>query len=72
VPVAAKAGAEGVYCAALVDTGTAIALKVRDGAARAADAAMEHILVELGAVDAIEHRLHNRAGTDVGSIQVST
>ncbi len=70
-PVAAKAGAEGVYCAALLDDGTAIALKVRDGAARAADAAMEHILAGLGAIDAVHHPLHNRAGTVVGSIGVA-
>ena len=69
-PVAAKGGAEGVYCAALIDTGTAVALKVRDGASRAADAAMEHILVGLGAVSAAEHPLHNRAGTVVGAIEV--
>lgn len=69
-PVAAKAGAEGVYCAAVLDDGAAIALKVRDGAARAAAAAMEHVLAGLGAVAAIEHPLHNRAGTVIGSIEV--
>jgi len=70
-PVAAKAGAEGVYCAVLVDNRTAIALKVRDGAARAADAAMEYLLAGLGAVAAVDHPLHNRAGTLVGSIEVT-
>ncbi len=70
-PVAAKAGAEGVFCAVLVDTRTAIALKARDGAGRAADAAMEHVLAVLGAVTAIDHPVHNRAGTVVGSIEVS-
>lgn len=69
-PVAAKVGAEGVYCAALIDEGTAIALKVRDGAFRAGEAAMEHVLVELGAVAATAYPLHNHAGTPVGSLRV--
>lgn len=70
-PVAAKAGAEGVYCAAVLDDAAAIALKVRDGAGRAATVAMEHILVQLEAIAAVDHPLHNWAGTVVGSIEVA-
>ncbi len=69
-PVAAKAGAEGVYCAVLTDDATAVALKVRDGAGRAAEVALEHILVDLDAVKPSGHRLHNWAGTFVGSVRV--
>ncbi len=69
-PVAAKVGAEGVYCAALPDDGVAVAMKARDGAARAAEVAMEHVLVGLGAVEATAHLLHNWAGTVVGSVAV--
>ncbi len=36
----AKVGAEGVYCAALPDLGLGVALKIDDGAARAAEVAM--------------------------------
>jgi L-asparaginase II len=43
----AKDGAEGVFAAGLPD-GTGVALKVDDGATRAADAAMAQVLRELG------------------------
>ena len=69
-PVAAKVGAEGVYCAALPDEGVAIALKVRDGASRAAEMAMEHLLVGLEAVAPTKHPLTNWAGTVVGSLTI--
>jgi L-asparaginase II len=49
--VAVKTGAEGMMCAALPDRGLGLALKVEDGAARAADPAVVHALARLGAVD---------------------
>jgi L-asparaginase II len=49
--VAVKTGAEGMMCAALPDRGLGLALKVEDGAARAADPAVVHALTLLGAVD---------------------
>jgi L-asparaginase II len=49
--VAVKTGAEGMMCAALPDRGLGLALKVEDGAARAADPAVVHALASLGAVD---------------------
>ncbi|MFN2384122.1 MAG: asparaginase [Gemmatimonadota bacterium] len=48
-----KTGAEGVYCAALRAGGAprGLALKVADGAGRAADVALLELLVGLGAID---------------------
>ena len=46
-----KPGAEGVSCAALPRHGLGIALKVDDGAGRAADVAMGALLVRLGMLD---------------------
>lgn len=46
-----KPGAEGVSCAALPQHGLGIALKVDDGAGRAADVAMGALLVRLGMLD---------------------
>jgi L-asparaginase II len=43
-----KGGFEGVYTAALPDIGFGIALKIDDGAMRAAECAMAHILLHLG------------------------
>jgi L-asparaginase II len=45
-----KAGAEGVYAAALPDRGLGIALKIDDGASRAARAAIAALLAALDAV----------------------
>ncbi len=70
-PVAVKAGAEGVYCGVLPEEGVALAVKVRDGAFRAADVAMEHLLVGLGVVASTEHTLSNWAGTSVGTVEVA-
>ena len=39
-----KTGAEGVYCAALPEVGLGIALKIEDGAGRAAETAMAALL----------------------------
>lgn len=46
-----KTGAEGVYCAALVELGLGLALKIDDGATRAAEVATAAILDRLGAFD---------------------
>jgi L-asparaginase II len=50
-PVAVKTGAEGMMCAAVPDRGIGIALKVEDGAARAADPAIVHALHLLDVLD---------------------
>jgi L-asparaginase II len=42
-----KVGAEGIYCAAVVDRGVGVALKVRSGDPRAAHIALAHVLVQL-------------------------
>ncbi|RMD63932.1 MAG: asparaginase [Alphaproteobacteria bacterium] len=71
-----KTGAEGVFCAAIPDSGLGIALKVEDGATRAAEVAMAAALIRFG-VPGIEaaglHRtpLHNRAGTRVGEVRIA-
>lgn len=46
-----KAGAEGVYCAALPEQGLGLALKIDDGATRAAEAAMAAVLARFLARD---------------------
>ncbi len=50
--VAVKTGAEGVFVAILPAQGLGIALKVQDGATRAAEAAIAALLVRSGALDA--------------------
>ena len=50
--VAVKVGAEGVYVAILPGPGLGVALKVLDGAGRAAECAAAAILARLGALDA--------------------
>ena len=49
--VLAKVGAEGVYCACVPGSGHGLAVKVLDGARRAADAAVVALLRAFGAVD---------------------
>jgi L-asparaginase II len=49
--VAVKTGAEGLMCAALIESGIGVALKVEDGAARASDPAIVHVLGLLGVLD---------------------
>ena len=46
--VAVKTGAEGVHCAILADAGVGVALKIDDGAKRAAEVAMAAVLERLG------------------------
>jgi L-asparaginase II len=49
--IVVKGGAEGLACAALVDAGLAVAVKVEDGGDRAAGPALLRVLAQLGAVD---------------------
>jgi len=49
--VAVKAGAEGMICAAIPDAGLGVALKVRDGSARATGPALIRALHLLGVLD---------------------
>lgn len=76
--VLVKNGAEGTCCALIMDQGLGIALKIDDGAARAAEVATGAILRALGAIDdshfaalraALEPEVLNVAGTKVGMIK---
>ncbi|HEX2026252.1 MAG TPA: asparaginase [Actinomycetota bacterium] len=49
--VVVKTGAEGLMCAAILDRGIGVALKVEDGAARAADPAIVRALALIGTLD---------------------
>jgi len=69
----AKAGAEGVFCAVVPDEHLGLALKVRDGGARAAEAAATWLLARLGHLDAAPSEvLLNRAGRPVGEVRVTS
>ncbi len=68
-----KGGAEGFYCGALPELGLGIALKVDDGAGRAAEMVMAALLARFG-IDEAEREaraqpLRNRAGTEVGELR---
>ncbi len=76
--VIVKNGAEGVFCAALPALGLGVALKIADGASRAAEVAIMGTLVRLGALQDAEQQalaerlrvpLRNWAGTLVGSLR---
>jgi L-asparaginase II len=73
-----KTGAEGVYCASLPTLGVGVALKVDDGAGRAAEVLMGRLLHKLGILGDDEAAglsawltptLKNRAGLEVGEIR---
>lgn len=70
-----KIGAEGVYCAALPELGLGLALKIDDGAARAAEAAMAAVAQALLRTEdellrGYSHLpLRNWRGIDVGSLR---
>jgi L-asparaginase II len=73
-----KTGAEGVMCAALPRHGLGIALKIEDGADRAAEVAMGAILRRLGMLDAgqasalegiLQPPLYSVAGREVGELR---
>ncbi|MEM7170134.1 MAG: asparaginase [Pseudomonadota bacterium] len=75
-----KTGAEGFFCGALPEFGVGIAIKVDDGATRAAELlmtrALQHFQV-IGPDEAkklsgvLEPQLHNRAGTLVGELHIA-
>ena len=75
-----KTGAEGVYCGAVPELGLGFALKVDDGATRAAEVITGRILRKLGILSAaqaesfatlLEPPLFNRAGATVGQIRAA-
>lgn len=72
-----KIGAEGVYCAALPELGLGIALKIDDGAVRAAEATMAAVAQALLQTEdellrGYSHlALRNWRGVDVGSLRPS-
>ena len=70
-PVLTKAGAEGVFMAALPDRGLGVAVKAADGAARAAQVGLSAVLAHLGAipVEAVAQPVANVAERLVGSIR---
>ncbi|MBY6002874.1 asparaginase [Salipiger bermudensis] len=78
-PVAIKTGAEGYFVAILPQRGLGLALKITDGATRAADCAVAALLVQLGVLDAADPEvqrflcppIHNRAGIEVGAIRTA-
>ena len=76
--VIAKSGAEGVFTAVLPTAGWGIALKIDDGAGRAAEFALAAVLERLGALDdgelarlrrVVVPELHNRAGRVIGALR---
>ncbi len=79
--VLVKTGAEGVYCAALTTLGLGVALKVDDGAGRAAEVLMGRLLLKLDAIgeteaEALAETLSppvlNRAGRRVGELRAKS
>jgi len=73
-----KGGAEGVYAGAWPEKGLGIALKIADGAGRAAEVVMAHVLRRLGALDdtawaelegTAHATLRNWVGTKVGTVR---
>ena len=73
-----KTGAEGVHAAALPGPGLGVALKIDDGAKRAAETAMAALLVHLGVVDEkakaalapiLARPVKSFAGTSVGCVR---
>jgi L-asparaginase II len=75
-----KTGAEGVYCASLPEAGVGIALKIADGATRAAECAMAALLARfLPLADAeravlmklSDRTLVNWRGLEIGRIRPS-
>ena len=70
-----KTGAEGVYCGAVPEVGVGIALKIDDGASRAAECVMGTVLsgldclTEEQSLDLIGSTVFNVAGREVGEIR---
>ena len=61
-PVALKTGAEAVYTAILPTRGIGIAIKIADGNARASEAVITGLLVDLGVLDAAHPAARKRLG----------
>ena len=71
--LAVKTGAEGVFCGVHVESGLAWALKARDGATRASEAAVLWLIRDLGfAVDVDDEIIRNHAGLEVGAVRVAS
>ncbi|MEM7273243.1 MAG: asparaginase [Actinomycetota bacterium] len=70
-PLVVKTGAEGVFVAGLPDRGLGIAVKVADGATRAAEVAISAVLARLGILDqgAVSRAVTNTSGDVVGRIE---
>ncbi len=75
-----KTGAEGVYCGALPELGLGFALKVDDGAGRAAEVVCGRVLRRLGVIGeaetaalaaVLQPTLFNRAGRAVGELRTA-
>lgn len=75
-----KTGAEGLYCATLTDLGLGVALKIDDGARRAAEAVMIRLLEKLGVMterakgqllNLREPPIFSRAGAVVGVLTIT-
>jgi L-asparaginase II len=70
---AVKTGAEGVFCAMLPGLGLGVALKIHDGAGRAAEVALATILRRLGVLEGSDELLqppvHNVVGLRVGEMR---
>lgn len=72
-----KTGAEGVFAAILPERGLGVALKIEDGATRAAECAMAVLLVRLGVAEAahpeiaarLDPPIRNWDGLEVGQIR---
>ena len=73
-----KTGAEGVYCGALPGLGLGIALKIDDGATRAAEVLMAQLLLRLEVLveealsrlpNTLSPVITNRAGVEVGQLR---
>jgi L-asparaginase II len=69
-PLVCKTGAEGVFMAAIPGSGLGVALKARDGATRAANAAITATLESLGLItpEASNIAVTNAAGKVVGAV----
>ncbi|MCP3937954.1 MAG: asparaginase [Actinomycetia bacterium] len=69
--IAAKTGAEGVFCAVDRETAIGVALKVEDGASRASEVALDWILAQMtGRGEPSPVPVTNWSGTRVGEIRV--
>jgi L-asparaginase II len=71
-PMMVKAGAEGVYMAALPERGLGFACKAEDGASRAAEVAISAMLSWVGALAAaaVAKDVTNKSADVVGQITV--